>query len=221
MELYYYDIRDKYVKKYEVEINKENLKTLRKNIIDDCSIINYEEYKTTKEPDLFDEHIRNYRSKKIGKITYNDFLSQDEDEYLVSYNYYNFSVLVSIIDSLLNDNTSIISILNDPDLLTKSIDDEKIKSDIKLKEEIKILIDKGLYDEIDILVQNKIADEILKNQERLILEKKYLNLIKQSINLYFREKISLKELENIKYFFKDIDTKNNTSSNLVKILKKD
>lgn len=222
MGVYYYDVRDGYINKYLVEVNKEYLKKIRKEIIDNCSIIEFKKYKTVKEPDfLRDEHIMNYKSEKVRKISYNDFFSEDEDEYLVSYNYYNFSVLVGIIDDLLNDNTSSIGLLDSNSLLKSNVDNDVIKSDYDLKEQIKELVDKGLYNEIDELVQSKMADIVLKNQERVMLEKKYLIFIKQAVNLYFRDKIALKDLENINFFFKDIDFENNVSDNLVKVLKKD
>jgi len=216
---YYYSLDDNFVVRYRVSINTEYLKDLRKQIIDNCSVIKHKNYKTTKQPKYSsDEHIRNYHSQELGMKIYNDIYSQDEMEYLVDYDEYKFSRLVSIIDDLLQYKTWIISILYDSDLLLDN--DEIVKTTLQLKEEIRILVDKGLYDEIDNLIQNHVEYLMLKTNENTILEKKYLKKIKGAINLFIEDKITLEEVEKVRCFFNQLDTAHNASNNLVRKLKK-
>lgn len=220
-DMYYYLIEDKYINQYLVTIDIETLKKLRKEIIDNCSTIKHINRKTTIEPNYYcDEHIKNYKSKELGMRSYNDFYSQDEMEYLVDYDYYEFSILVNIIDELIKGNTKIIDELNNPNLLNMQ-DNQKNLDDIDLKIQIKALIDKGLYDKIDELVQNKTADLILKKQENHILEKNYLIKINQCIKLELFNQITIDDFNIIKEFFIDSDVKKNISTNLVKLLKRD
>lgn len=79
MSNYYYNLKEDSIVRYIVSIDYEYLKELRKQIIDNCSIIEHKHYKTTKQPKYFsDEHIRNYHSEELGIKSYNDVYSQDE-----------------------------------------------------------------------------------------------------------------------------------------------
>ena len=107
--MYYFRKEEHFIVKYSVMIDEEKLKKLRWEVIDKCSLIIHKCYKTTHRPNEFDyAHIRNYKEKKVGVIEYNDFYSMPEDQYLVEYDYYEHSSLVSLIDKLLEGNINVI-----------------------------------------------------------------------------------------------------------------
>lgn len=110
--------------------------------------------------------------------------------------------------------------LYEPNLLNKNAYGESIKNNLILKEEIKILVDKGLYDEIEQLIQNKVEILTLTTNKKNILERQYLKKIKGAINLFIEDKITLEEVEKVRCFFNQLDTANNASNNLVRKLKK-
>jgi len=107
--MYYYKIKGENVVKLEVELDKENIKTIRNEIIENCSDIKHESYVTIKpiNPNDF-KCIKNYSKKVIGKINYNDFKSTTKDEYLVEYDKYYYPEVISFIDGLLSGNASMI-----------------------------------------------------------------------------------------------------------------
>lgn len=120
MVMYYYKIKDDYVIQYFVQIDIEELKKIRTDIIENCSTITHMHYKTAKRPNQYDtEHIRNYRERFVRLIQYNDLYSTDEDEYEVEYDLLKHHEIVSYIDSLISGNTSSISKIID----AKDIDD--------------------------------------------------------------------------------------------------
>lgn len=219
---YYYCQKKEFINKYQIDIDEKVLKELRKEIIEKCSKITHRNYKTTNEPNyLHDEHIRNYKSKELGMISFNDFFSPDQMEYLVDYDYYEFSILVTVIDDLLKGNTNVIDDLKNPEFLNKYENNKENLKDTNLKEEINKLIEKGLYEEIDELIQTKTADLILKKQEKFVLEKYYVTKINEYIKLTLHDQITTKKLLEIKDFFSSYEPKQNVSNNLVKLLKKD
>lgn len=193
--MYYYKQEEDKIVKYEITLNKEVLKSLRWEIIEYCSLITHERYKTTKTPNQFDfEHIRNYKEKLIGVIEYNDFYSMPEDEYLVEYDYYKHPRLVSLIDDLLLGKIDVIDEIINPNI--KEDDEEKLL----LKEQSSII--KKLTNKKNKDISNEI--ELLKeNQEKLIKYKEKCELNKNQISVvpYYKKVLNCIE-------FKEIDSIN-------------
>ncbi len=223
---YYYNIQKNsktnkyYINKYLVSLDIENLQILKENIINNCSHITHKKYETTEEPNYYDvQHIRNYKSKKLGIIEQNDFLSQDKTNYLVEYDYYEHSKLVKTIDILLKGNLDIIDSLMKKDFLKEpTLESINIDKEI-LNKEISILMEKGLYEEIDLLVKDKKEEQLIKEQEIFGLETICLAQIKKCISLNLYDQLELEEFTRIKEFFTEADISKNISKNLTKVLK--
>lgn len=216
---YYYDVKNDFINKYVVLLDIETLKKLREEIIEKCSYITHQKHETTNLTYYYKEQVKNFKYKKLGMISHNDFFSQEEMNYLVEYDFYEYSKLVEIIDNLLNGNTSVIDILINPNF-------EKLKNNkntnldaTELKNEINKLIVAGEYEKIDTLVKEKQGELDVKNQLILKLEKVYLSKIKECVKLKLFDQIEIETFNNIKEFFEATNIKNNVSSGLKKVLK--
>lgn len=156
----YFKKEEHFIVKYNVMIDKEKLKKLRCEIIDKCSLITHKCYKTTHRPNEFDyDHIRNYKDKLIGVIEYNDFYSMPEDQYLVEYDYYEHSSLVSLIDKLLEGNINVIEEI-------ENFQKSNMQTHMQ-KEELELLTE-----------QNEIINNL--NKAEINDRKKYIELLNQS-----------------------------------------
>lgn len=189
--MYYFKRQNKDIIKYKVNLDEENLKKLRLEIIVNCSTITHKCYKTTNTPNWFDwEHIMNYKEKKVCQIEYNDFYSMPEDEYLVEYDYYEHPPLISFIDSLLKGNTNMIEKIRKMNI--KNIDEEELI----LKEQqniIKQLNDLGGKD-----ISKQL--ELLKDNQKKLLEykkQKELNKNQVSVNNYRKKVLNCINLEEV------------------------
>ena len=104
--MYFFDLDETIVVKYEVEINNEKLKKLKKEIIKKCSMIEHKSYETINPLSQFNfYYMKNYKKEKTNK---KDFETK-KDIYLISYDLYNPPYLVTLIDELLLGNTSVIN----------------------------------------------------------------------------------------------------------------
>ena len=216
--MYYFKKEDDCLVKYNVKLDIEQLKKIRWEVIDKCSLIIHKCYKTTHRPNEYDyEHIRNYKEKKVGVIEYNDFYSMPEDEYLVEYDYYQHPHLISLIDSLLEGKINVI------DEIIK-LQDSNIQSEI-LKEELDLLNEQNEIignlnrstinnrdKQIEMLnsSQKKINDfkkkkELNKNQVSEII---YCSKILECIHFLFIDKIELYKIEEVNNFYKNSMEKN-------------
>jgi len=165
--MYYFRKEEHFIVKYSVMIDEEKLKKLRWEIIDKCSLIIHKCYKTTHRPNEFDyAHIRNYKEKLVGVIEYNDFYSMPEDQYLVEYDYYEHSSLVSLIDKLLEGNINVI--------------EENIKIIKKIKKLQELNIQTHIQKEETELLkeQNEIINNL--NNAEINDRTKYIELLNQS-----------------------------------------
>jgi hypothetical protein len=220
--MYYYQKENEEIVKYHIILDEDNLKKLRSEIIEKCSLITHKNYKTTNTPNEYDyEHIRNYKENKVGVIEYNDFYCTKEDEYLVDYDYYEHPKLVSLIEELLSGNTKIINELKNPNI--ECINEEEIL----LKEQQKII--KKLNNCNDI---SKQIELLTKNQQKLLEYKKQKELNKNQIPVepYYKKVldcITMKKVNSISMdlvneytnFFMSVST-NNIDEKVNKVLEK-
>ena len=156
------------LKRYEIIINKEKLLKLRKKFVNEYSKITHREYETTREPrERYNlDYIRNYERQKVSVREYNDFYSEDEDVYLVKYDEYEHSEEVSIIDRLVNYDSTVIARF----LELVSFEKGEIYND--LKNSVKF-IEKSKYIEVDKIL------EVLKFL--IIEEPEYLKKVTKSL----------------------------------------
>lgn len=217
--MYYYKIKEELIIKYEVKLHIETLKKLRNEIIDRCSYITHKKYTTTQPPNKWDfEHIRNYNEQKVGIRQYNDFYSPSEDEYLVEYDYYEHPRLVSLINSLIKGNISVIDEIKYTD--EEKIDKEKILLDEqkKLIQDLNMLDSEGINNQIRLLTENqeKISNcykekELNKNQ---ISSNEYICKILSCIKFKEVSSISLEKVLEVQDFFNSIFIKKELNKTL-------
>lgn len=216
--MYYFKKEEHFIVKYSVMIDEEKLKKLRWEVIDKCSLIAHKCYKTTHRPNEFDyAHIRNYKEKKVGVIEYNDFYSMPEDQYLVEYDYYEHSPLVSLIDSLLEGNISVIEQIEK--LQESNIQTQIQKEELELVKQQNEIInnlnsvgidDRNKYIEMLNISQKKLNDfqkkkELNKNQIPEII---YCSKILECIKLTKIGIIELIKVLQLQRFFSESAEKN-------------
>ena len=148
---------DNCLKKYDVLIDKEELKKLRYEIIINCSCLKHFSGELKEDNLPIDKYnvykIINYKENFIRQDSNKDFYGPPMiNVYRVTYDYYVYPDIINLIDGVLNEeNDKILQLLN---------------YDCKQKEDIKSLKEK----EIKKLLEEK---DIFKNQNRLqILEDK-------------------------------------------------
>ena len=109
--MFYYEIEDDYIIKYEVTIDREAIETLKKTVMDNCSeIIKMHEHVGMEPPKLSSGPGIRY-SNIEKEATYDGSKFKD---YKWSYTEYKDSKLVSIIDQLLEGKASVIWELKHP-----------------------------------------------------------------------------------------------------------
>lgn len=112
-----YDEGEFYVK-YEVFLNKEELKRIKKELIENCSVINHLAYNTTILPNKKErEHIKNYIEYPVNMVE-NEYWT--EQEYRVEYDYYKYHPLVELVALLLKGEVNAIKEIEE-------FEDENIK----------------------------------------------------------------------------------------------
>ena len=145
------------ISKMEITTCKDEIKDLRNEIIDNCSIITHEEYDSDYEPHINDCFIRNYKQKLIGT---KEYFEETRMLYHISYELFTPPHLVSLIDRLLRNEPAALyeidhynyqnekdidDIINEKSYMCKKIDDKNYSEKIKaLKELEKLTQDKKL-----------------------------------------------------------------------------
>ena len=160
------------IEKYKVTIDKEEVKKLRIEIINNCSYIIHREYQTT-IPYRYGNNplkYRNFSSKELGWREFRD--GPDEMEYLVKFDEYEFPKVVGLIDELLKGNETVLDKLFD----TK---EEKIDLDKMIKEKSEEL-DK--IENTDIKNKRKVLNELSE-----LVDKKNLNKNQKSEEYYIEK----------------------------------
>lgn len=173
----YFRKNDDVIEKYQVNFDKEKIKKLKQEIINNCSFITHIEYEGDYAPILSNEIVRNFTYTPTGKER--EYFEETRDIYHYSYDRYEPPYLVALINQLLllNDNSKVIDQILNYEIASKSTIDDKIE--LAYKE----------FKEIDPENATKKAEK-LKELENLLKAKK-LNINQQNIDLYYNQLIEL------------------------------
>ncbi len=98
----YYKLEDNFIIKYNVMIDKDKLEEIKNIIIDQCSIISHIKYESENSfyltKNKYSKTIKNYH-EQVKEVKENNEIIKI---YTISYDYYSFDLLVSIINAILN-----------------------------------------------------------------------------------------------------------------------
>ena len=168
--MYYYDYKEIEIDKYKVDINREALLKIRREVIDNCSIIEHKDYYSTVIPNEDFLKVRNLGHKRDGVREYKD--GPDEPLYRISYDEYKFPKLVDLIDKMLD---------NDVDVAIKLFKGEIKEEESSFKDQIRE-ISKELddIDNLNIKEKRKKLDELEK-----VIDQARLNNKQQSVGEYY------------------------------------
>lgn len=208
--MYYYNIENENIIKYEVSIDKENLEKLKREIIEKCSEISHIHEETVGLPNFHDyEHIRNYKYNFVRSVEKNDFYGTTIDVYLVDYDYYEHPDLANHIWYLLRGDTSIISQIINPQI--ENIDEEKniMNEQQQIIEILNNKKDSDITKQLELLKENqeklkeyKAKKELNKNQ---VSVEPYYQKVLECISFKEISKISLQDLLNIQEFLSNVN----------------
>ena len=173
----YFRKNDDVIEKYQVNFDKEKIKKLKQEIINNCSFITHIECESDYTPILSNEIVRNFTYTPTGKER--EYFEETRDIYHYSYDRYEPPYLVALINQLLllNDNSKVIDQLFNYETASKWTIDDKIE--LAYKE----------FKEIDPENATKKVEK-LKELENLLKAKK-LNINQQNIDLYYNQLIEL------------------------------
>ena len=177
LNMLYFRKNDDVIEKYQVNFDKEKIKKLKQEIINNCSFITHIEYEGDYAPILSNEIVRNFTYTPTGKER--EYFEETRDIYHYSYDRYEPPYLVALINQLLllNDNSKVIDQILNYEIASKSTIDDKIE--LAYKE----------FKEIDPENATKKVEK-LKELENLLKAKK-LNINQQNIDLYYNQLIEL------------------------------
>lgn len=226
-------VRDPYIEKDEVELKRERLEELKREIILNCSEKKHRKYKTT-NIEKYDQNERriNYTCKKIG-IKEGRGYEPDLEEYLVEYDELIYPVEAVLIGEILNSNNEaleeLLEILYNPKNKLNIKKDyskelEQVKESIKLItkqiNDNEISLDAGIF-KLNIL-EKKIKEleyyiEINKDQKPVSI---YYQSIRESFIFHPIAMLPIKEFNKTLEFF-DYDTnRNNYDKKITRIKRK-
>ena len=171
----YFRKNDDVIEKYQIDFDKEKIKKLKQEIINNCSLIKHIEYESDYTPILSNEIVKNFTYTRTGKER--EYFEETRDIYHYSYDRYEPPYLVELINQLLNDNSKVIDQILNYEISSESTIDDSIE--LAYKE----------FKEIDPENVTKKAEK-LKELEDLLKAKK-LNINQQNIDLYYKELIEL------------------------------
>ena len=171
----YFRKNDDVIEKYQIDFDKEKIKKLKQEIINNCSLIKHIEYESDYTPILSNEIVKNFTYTRTGKER--EYFEETRDIYHYSYDRYEPPYLVELINQLLNDNSKVIDQILNYEISSESTIDDSIE--LAYKE----------FKEIDPENVTK-KSEKLKELEDLLKAKNY-NINQQNIDLYYKELIEL------------------------------
>ena len=183
-----YFVKKEYsIVKYQVDFNLEKVQQLKREVIENCSLVVHKEYRSTIEPDFHDSlRIRNYEKRMIG-------VKDNENLYLMSYEEYVYPELVSIIDELIEGNPNCIDkIMNPKEDSVLSFYEEKateIFMDIEKKNDQK----EGLME-----LQSSVGEIVSKERKPV---EEYYQRLKDLIKMKCSGTLSLNALNSVLAFF--------------------
>ena len=177
----YFKLDKNEIVKYEININKQEIEKIRKEIIDNCSIITHKCYKTNVKFIINDPLIyRNYEEKYI----------EEEKVYEISYDYYSCDTIIRILNELLDDNLNELDYLYNPPKLEKGI---LLKHIISLDDDYQNITFYNIKQENHALALAYIP-EILKNITYTEIARFNLNIINDLTNFLEYPEINIHTL---------------------------
>lgn len=203
--MYFYDYKESTIDKYEINVDREKLIKLRREIIDNCSIIEHHEYQSTIIP-AESLKIRNLNYKRNGIMEYKDV--PDEPLFYITYDEYKFPQLVGIIDRILDDDVD-----ETIKLYNGKITDDYISFDEKISKISQELDD---IDNLNIKEKRKKLEELenmlnlakLNSNQKSVLD--YYSKVKSLISFKLVDSISKGEVDKVWNFFEKDKVKNKT-----------
>ena len=193
---------EKDIVKYEVEINREELEKIQKEMIDKCSRIIHYQYQAEgiMSADYFKKNdIRNYTETLVGTKEYDD--GPDTEIYLRDYDEYYHPLLAHYVESLLNGDTSFL-----PEIMTYKgnvLVTEQI-SNIKqaiIKELSKPLVNINLDSIVERTDELRKIQEIEKNKKKKKNDMEYHSKVVGNIKLKEIERLDRKSVESVENFY--------------------
>lgn len=193
---------EKDIVKYEVEINREELEKIQKEMIDKCSRIIHYQYQAEgiMSADYFKKNdIRNYTETLVGTKEYDD--GPDTEIYLRDYDEYYYPLLAHYVESLLNGDTSFL-----PEIMTYKgnvLVTEQI-SNIKqaiIKELSKPLVNINLDSIVERTDELRNLQEIEKSNKNQKNDMEYHSKVVGNIKLKEIERLDRKSVESVENFY--------------------
>ena len=187
------------IEKYLVTFDEKLLRELRKEIIDNCSLIEHYEYDGTRDPsNTEDSEIRNLSCKFVEREESRDSLHYpDKDVYHYSYDKYVYPKFISYIDNFLK---------GDIQLLSKMPETTNVVKELKLR--INTLSEElDAIDNLDIKNKKWKLEQIerrvnqLKLNENQVSTDNYFQKFNDLITLILVDTITIEEIARVDSFY--------------------
>ena len=179
------------IKKYKIEVDKQNLESLKIKLINECSVIKHIKEKQ-REDNLTSDydfmHIRNYSKRFIERVDNHDFYGSPLiDIYEVEYDFYIEPKIVKLIEEVLKGNEE------------KALELLEYKEDDEVHESLQDKLNKLLSNEDNFNNTEKViyeTKELLDEYKNTKYQKPvsiYLNDVKECVKLVLIDEISLED----------------------------
>ena len=122
--MYYYHENEWYIIRDEINIDKYELKKLRNEVINNCSLIVHTEYNSDYAPTIDQSLVRNYKEKFVCK---KEYFEETRDVIHYSYDKLIPPKLVALIDRLLNDDPTAVHDIRNYDYKSETTIDKMIE----------------------------------------------------------------------------------------------
>lgn len=221
-------VRDPYIEKNKVELKKERLEELKREIILNCSEKKHYKYKTTNGFVSCDNRITNFHTSKIRTSEENNGL----EEYLVEYDEIIYPYEVKLIEKVLKeDNTALeelLDIISNPKRVSKENKyqnklletKEKRNAICDLVREGKLELSYGVLvlNQLDETI-NSLEDHIERNKDRRPVFDFYQSL-RESFIFHNADMLSLRDFDRTLSFFDYTDDKSVFNNKINRIKRK-
>lgn len=203
--MYYIEEIDNEVIKYEVKLDTEQLKYLRKEIVDNLSVIKHKDYETDGVPfsSFFtDNDVRNYEATRTGK--YKEYFEEDRPIYRLKYDIYQHPKLANYIDMILEGNIKgLIKLLAHKDSYLK--EEEKYREtldDLNIEFEQELIKSSRNIDNINKLSRKikKLRNKEYKARKNRKIEMSYYNEVMNCLTLTEVDRIDKDTIRKVEKF---------------------
>ena len=203
--MYYIEEIDNEVIKYEVKLDTEQLKYLRKEIVDNLSVIKHKDYETDGVPfsSFFtDNDVRNYEATRTGK--YKEYFEEDRPIYRLKYDIYQHPKLANYIDMILEGNIKgLIKLLAHKDSYLK--EEEKYREtldDLNIEFEQELMKSSRNIDNINKLSRKikKLRNKEYKARKNRKIEMSYYNEVMNCLTLTEVDRIDKDTIRKVEKF---------------------